>query len=122
MTETFGKTLRNLRLEAEVGLRELARMINKSPGYLSDVENGLVPPPSEAVIIDIAEALRVDKKELLQAARKVDPELSEYVADQPQAADFLREAKDKKFSEEDWETITQLAKIAKLGKGEEEEP
>ena len=54
MEKMFGETLRDLRLEAGVGLRELARLIGKSPGYLSDVENGRVPPPSEPVILDIA--------------------------------------------------------------------
>jgi len=48
MTETFGKKLRDLRVNSEFGLRELARLINKSPGYLSDVEHDNVPPPSEA--------------------------------------------------------------------------
>ena len=103
-----------------MGLRELARLVNKSPGYLSDVENGHVPPPSEAVILDIAAALKVDKKGLLAAARKVDPELSHYLAQKPEVADFLRMARDQEFEQDDWERITQLAKIAKLGRREKE--
>jgi transcriptional regulator with XRE-family HTH domain len=118
MASSFGETLRNLRIRAEIGLRELARMIDKSPGYLSDVENGRVPPPSEAIILEIAMALHMDKNELLLAARKVDPELSDYVVHQPQAADFLRMAKAQEFNNGDWERLTQLAKLAKLGKGE----
>lgn len=116
MSKVFGETLRNLRMGVGIGLRELARLINKSPGYLSDVENGRVRPPSEVVLLDIAEALHVDKNELLKAASKVDPELSGYVAEQSQAADFLRMAKDQEFDNGDWERLTQLAKIAKLGK------
>ena len=118
MTETFGKKLRDLRIRAEVGLRELARLINKSPGYISDVEQDHVPPPSEDVIIKIAAALNVDKKELLTAAQKMDPEISRYVAQEPEAADFLRLAREKKFDSEDWETLTKLAQAAKLGKTE----
>jgi transcriptional regulator with XRE-family HTH domain len=116
MANTFGETLRKIRINSGLGLRELARLINKSPGYLSDVENGHVPPPSEAVILDISTALKVDKKDLLVAASKVDPELSNYVAQKPEAADFLRMARDHKFEQNDWEKITQLAKIAGLGK------
>jgi transcriptional regulator with XRE-family HTH domain len=101
-----------------VGLRELARLIDKSPGYLSDVELDNVPPPSEETIVQIANALNVDKKALLSSAKKVDPELSEYVAEQPQAADFLRMAKDQEFDGDDWDRLTQLAKLSKLGKGE----
>ena len=118
MTETFGKTLRNLRLSADVGLRELARLIEKSPGYISDVEQGHVPPPSEDVILKIAAALNVDKKELLTAAQKMDPEISRYVAREPEVADFLRMAQEKKFDSEDWDTLTNLAEAAKLGKTE----
>ena len=116
--DTFGKLLRSLRLESGVGLRELARLIEKSPGYLSDVESGNVPPPSEETIVQIASALNVDKKALLKAAKKIDPELSEYVAEQPQVADFLRMAKDQEFNDDDWDRLTQLAKLSKLGKGE----
>lgn len=52
-------------------------MINKSPGYLSDVESGRTHPPSERVIRDMARALNVDKQRLLADARKVDPDLSQ---------------------------------------------
>ncbi|MGD8336284.1 MAG: helix-turn-helix transcriptional regulator [Desulfobacterales bacterium] len=117
-TENFGKLLRSFRLKAGLGLRELARLIDKSPGYLSDVELDNVPPPSEETIVQIAKALNVDKKSLLSTAKKVDPELSEYVAEQPQAADFLRMAKDQEFDGDDWDRLTQLAKLSKLGKGE----
>ena len=120
MTETFGKTLRNLRLKAEVGLRELARQIDKSPGYLSDVELDNVPPPSEEVILNIAAVLSVDKRLLLMAASKMDPELSKYVAHEPEAADFLRMAKNKKFEGEDWKKLSKLAEIANLGKAEKD--
>jgi transcriptional regulator with XRE-family HTH domain len=120
MTETFGNTLRNLRLKAEVGLRELARQIDKSPGYLSDVELDNVPPPSEEVILNIAAVLSVDKRLLLMAASKMDPELSKYVAHEPEAADFLRMAKNKKFEGEDWKKLSKLAEIANLGKAEKD--
>jgi len=120
MVKTFGEMLREIRITAGVGLRELARLIDKSPGYLSDVENGRVAPPSEEVLVHIARALSVDKQRLLIAARKVDPELSDYVAQQPEVAGFLRTAKDRGYGEEDWVRLAQLADIAKLGKGEGE--
>ena len=112
----FGDTLRNFRLKSGIGLRELARMIDKSPGYISDVELERVPPPSEEVILKIADALGVDRSELLTAARKVDPELSDYVLRQPNAADFLRMAKERDFDNEDWERLAQLAEISRLGR------
>lgn len=115
MTETFGKTLRRLRMNAGVGLRELARLVEKSPGYISDVEQDNVAPPSEEVIVRIAEAIRTDKNELLSTASKLDPELSRYVANEPQAADFLRRAKERGFGSDDWKKLDKLAEIVELG-------
>ena len=120
MTETFGNKLRDFRIQAGVGLRELARLINKSPGYISDVEHDNVPPPSEDVILKIAAALNVDKKVLLSAARKMDPDISRYVAREPEVADFLRMAQEKRFDSDDWDTLTRLAEAAKLGKADKD--
>lgn len=120
MNRTFGDILKQARLDAGVGLRELARRVNKSAGYLSDVENGRVPPPSESVILDMAQALMVDRKRLLEAARKADPELTDYVARDAEAADFLRLAKAREFDKEDWERLSRLAKKARLGRKEDD--
>ena len=116
----FGKILKETRMIAGLTLREFAGRINISPGYLSDLENEKVAPPSETVILDMARALGVDKNELLRAAEKVDPEVAQYVAHEPRAADFLRMAKEQEFGNGDWEKLSQLAKIAGLGKQEEE--
>jgi transcriptional regulator with XRE-family HTH domain len=116
MNEPFGKMLRRLRLEAGYGLREAAAMIQKSPGYLSDVEQDRVAPPSEKVIIRMAQVLGIEKDFLLQAARKVDPEITAYVSGQPPAADFLRMAREEEFDNDDWKRLKQLARISKLGK------
>lgn len=116
MRKTFGKIIRQLRLESNVGLRELSRLVDKSPGYISDVEQDKVPPPSEEVIVKIAEVLNADRDKLLNLALKVDPELSNYVAREPKAADFLRMTKQKEFEEKDWEKLSQLAELANLGK------
>ena len=120
MTETFGKKLRDLRIDSGIGLRELARLIDKSPGYLSDVEHDHVPPPSEDVILNIATALTVDKRELLAVAQKMDPELSSYVAQEPEAADFLRMAKEKEFDRDDWQALSKIVEAAKLGKDDKD--
>jgi transcriptional regulator with XRE-family HTH domain len=118
----FGKILKESRLKAGMGLREVAGRVGISPGYLSDLENEKVPPPSEKVILDMAFALGVDKGELLKAASKVDPELSEYVAQEPLAADFLRMAKEQGYRKGDWDKLTQLVKIMGLGEDKEKKP
>jgi hypothetical protein len=72
------------------------------------------------VIEQIAGVLGVDKEILFQSAKKVDPEITSYVAERPRAADFLRIARDKHFDDDDWERITRMARRANLGKGKEE--
>lgn len=105
MTDTFGKTLKYYREAADVGLRELAKLVKKSPGYLSDVENEKVLPPSTAVILNLAGALQVDKRILLDAARKLDPDISDYVVENRAAADFLRKACERDFPDEYWNSL-----------------
>ena len=121
MEQPFGNILRKLRLEADGGLRETARLVGISPGYLSDVEQGKVPPPSEEVILKLSAVLGADRQLLLRSARKMDPELSSYVSEEPLAADFLRMTKQKRFKERDWEKLSQLVEIANLGATEGEE-
>ena len=110
--KTFGGLVRRLRLDAGIGLRELAKMIGKSPSYMSEIESGRVPPPSAPMIIDIADAIGGDRNELLAAASKVDPLLADYVAHRPEAADFLRKAREYGLDEEGWKKMEMLAEIA----------
>jgi hypothetical protein len=72
------------------------------------------------VILDLAKPLHVDKRDLLSAARKIDPEISDHVSRQRKAADFLRLARERIYDDEDWERLARLAEIAKLGKEEKE--
>jgi len=101
-------------------LREFAGRINISPGYLSDLENEKVAPPSEKLILEMAKTLGIERDELLSAAEKVDPEVAEYVAQEPRAADFLRMAKEQEFRNGDWEKLKKLVTVIGLGKKEEE--
>jgi transcriptional regulator with XRE-family HTH domain len=117
MTEqSFGKKVRQLRQRASIGLRELAALVQKSPGYLSDIENGKVRPPSEDVIVRIAEALGQDPRDLLLVAKRVGQDVSSYMAEQPRAFDFLRMAKDQQFDDDDWDRIEKLVEISRIGK------
>jgi hypothetical protein len=46
----------------------------------------------------------------------MDPELSNYIAEEPMAADFLRMAKEKEFNGTDWEKLSQFVRLVDLGK------
>jgi len=59
----FGWSLENLRLDKEIGMRKLARMVGISSGYLNNIEKGLVGPPSDDVLTRMAAALKIDDLE-----------------------------------------------------------
>ena len=60
---TFGERIRELRLDRNLSLRQLARRIGKSAPFLSDIELGR-RFPSEGVLRAIARELRIEHTHL----------------------------------------------------------
>jgi transcriptional regulator with XRE-family HTH domain len=77
----FGTQLRELRKKAGLTLRELAEKVNVNFTYLSKIENGALPPPSEKVIRHLAEVLDYDKDELLALAGIIPSDIAEILKD-----------------------------------------
>ena len=76
-------------------LRQVASRISVEPAYLSKVERGLVPPPSEATILKLAADLGEDPDMLLALAGKVSSELQKIILRRPkQFAELIRQLKD----------------------------
>jgi len=69
MTTHFGATLRMLRIDAGLGLGELAARIGVSSAYLSRVEHGHDPVPTHDRVIAIAQALELPPIVLLEIAQ-----------------------------------------------------
>ncbi len=57
--------------------RELARKVGVDFTYLSKIESGAMPPPSEKVILRIVEALNADREELLTLAGKIPADIAQ---------------------------------------------
>ena len=68
MPERFGDTLRKNRQEAEKTLGDVARLLDVSVVYVSDVERGNRRPFSNKRILKIAKLLEADPKQLIAAA------------------------------------------------------
>ncbi|HEY0143636.1 MAG TPA: helix-turn-helix transcriptional regulator [Thermoanaerobaculia bacterium] len=68
MAKKFGALLREIREHAEVTMGQLARHLDVSVPYLSDVERGNRPPLVDSKIFRAAEFLDVQPDELLRAA------------------------------------------------------
>ncbi len=70
----FGHTLRMLRTTAGISLRSLAREIDVSPAYLSQVELGKLKPPTLNRITKIAETIGVPESFLIEMSRRPNPD------------------------------------------------
>ena len=75
--QEFGARLRQLRKQVGLTQRELADRVNIDFTYLSKIESGAMPPPSEKVISQLAEALNADKDELIILAGKIPSDIAE---------------------------------------------
>ncbi|HUW31838.1 MAG TPA: helix-turn-helix transcriptional regulator, partial [Planctomycetota bacterium] len=71
----FGKEVRGARQAKSISLRKFASAAGMSATYLSKVERGEFPPPSEDKIVAIARSLGHDSDILLAKAGKVSPDL-----------------------------------------------
>jgi len=100
MNTIFGIYVRNRREELrssdrEYSVRKVAARIGVEPSYLSKVERGEQPPPSEAKIIALAEVLDEDPDVLLAMAGKVSSDLQEAIRKRPQLfAELIRQLRD----------------------------
>ena len=97
---TFGAHVRAVREGFRRGdraysVRGVARRIGVEPAYLSKIERGQVPPPSEATIRRLASELRADPDVLLAMAGKVSSDLQEVVVRRPRLfAELIRQLRD----------------------------
>ncbi len=96
----FGEYIRQRRLQkqehdASFSLRQVAAAIDVEPSYLSKVERGEQPPPSEQTIVSLAKVLDEDPDVLLAMAGKVSSDLQKIIRKRPQLfAQLIRELKD----------------------------
>ena len=66
----FGKLIKKLRLDKNIGLREFAGRIGVTAGYLSKIEKEQAFPPEGSKISKMAEALGIDPNVLFHAAHE----------------------------------------------------
>ena len=95
----FGHHLRRRReglrkTDRRYSLRQVAQRVGIEPAYLSKIERGDLPPPSEATTLRLAGELGEDPDVLLAMAGKVSSDLQEIIRRRPRLfADLLRQLK-----------------------------
>jgi PTS system nitrogen regulatory IIA component len=71
----FGHTLRMLRTTAGISLRTLAKKMDVSPAYLSQIELGKQPPPTHDRITKIAETIGIPVSLLIEMSHRPNPDI-----------------------------------------------
>lgn len=96
----FGNFVRETRQKRRANdpsfsVRQLASRVGIEPSYLSKIERGQQPPPSEQTIASLARELNEDPDVLLALAGKVSDELQSIIRRRPKLfAELIRQLKD----------------------------
>jgi len=117
----FGNYISNKRKEKNITLRTMAKDLNISVSYLSDLEQGHKMPPNSSterykdLINSIMNYLNMDEAEKQLCLNYADNDLikkgyilsdiTNYMEKNPMASVALRKAKDLNYSDEDWKKI-----------------
>jgi transcriptional regulator with XRE-family HTH domain len=92
--ETFGQTLRRLREQAGISLRGFAKMVDRTPTYISKIERDELAPPAEEVVKKIAQLLKQNADDMIVLAGRIPSDLPDIIRQQPrEMALMLRTAK-----------------------------
>lgn len=114
--KNFGETVRDLRVAQDFGLRETAIKVGISPAYLSRIERGKERPPRPEVIKELAKVLAADPDVLFRLSSSTDPEVVDFLHDQPEIMNLLRYLKEADFTEKEAEKLLSAAKKIKAKK------
>ena len=76
-------------------LRQVAARVGIEPAYLSKIERGVFPPPSEEVIVKLAGVLGEDRDVLLALAGKLSSDLQQIIIQRPRLfSELLRQLRE----------------------------
>ena len=114
----FGATLRLLRLESGLGLRDLARRLGVSSAYLSRVEHGLDSAPTPERLRAMAGELGVPAALLIDLARRVSPFVADYIERVPEAGELFLEIAHRRLSARQVGALRALLDAEFPGRGE----
>lgn len=116
----FGERIRALRRQRGLDQTTLAARVDArlwaqgrrgfDKSYLSKIETGRSRPPSQRVIIALAEELDADVDTLVTLAGKTLPGLGLLLQRSAGARQFSRAAASARLSEEDWQYLADLAR------------
>lgn len=116
-TQKFGSYLRSVRQARKISIRQLAKEVNKTPTYISDIEKGNNKPPESVLLDNIIEVLQlVDlpnvKNKLYDLAAKerkdVPADIKEYLMENESILKIIRTAKESPNEKQIWAKVSQI--------------
>jgi HTH-type transcriptional regulator, competence development regulator len=107
----FGQRLRELRKAKFLSQKQLAEMVGLDFTYLSKVETGAMPPPAEATIRKLADALHVPAESLIALAGRLSEDQSQIVSRRSDLIpDLFRAIGDSKITDEQLKALIAMLK------------
>ena len=119
--DKFGEYVKWRRAELNMSVRDLAKALDLTPAYISDIEKGNRMAPQNH-LEQMIEILQVEENEieffydLAGCSHSNWPEINEYLAKTPNARKAIRLARDNGLSEEEF-----LSMVENLNKNEDQE-
>ncbi len=112
-THTLGDVIRNKRAELGFSLRDVAKRLEITPSYLSDIENDR-RVPSEQVTRTLAKFLNLDFDDLMALAGRFGEDAERYLRRTPAAGALFRKLSEHKPSDEYLKKL--LDDVEKIGR------
>lgn len=111
--QTLGDIVREARLATKQSLREVSKLLDITPSYMSDIENDR-RTPSEEVLRNITKLLALDFDHLMALAGRFGDNADRYMKKQPVAGVLFRRISENNLQEEELRDL--LRRAEKLGK------
>ena len=113
----FGQYLRSVRQTKKISIRQLAKAVNKTPTYISDIEKGNNKPPESELLDKIIATLQLAdlpnvKNNLYDLAAKerkdVPADINEYLMKNESILKIIRTAKESPNEKQIWAKVSQI--------------
>jgi transcriptional regulator with XRE-family HTH domain len=99
-SKSLGEVLRDARVKTDMSLRDLAKKLDITPSYISDIENDR-RVPAEEVLQLFADALGLDHDDLMAMAGRIGEGAERYLKKEPAAGVLFRRISDKGLKSDD---------------------
>jgi transcriptional regulator with XRE-family HTH domain len=118
-TQTLGEIIREARLATGQSLREVSKLLEITPSYMSDIENDR-RIPAEEVLRNIVKLLNLDVDHLMALAGRFGDDADRYMKKQPIAGVLFRRISESNLQESELREL--LRKAEELGKKRDSKP